>query len=393
MRSRVTKGVCVALIVASAGCQVYDPSLVDSGVDAAGVDAGPCNSRVPPPRPTVADGADGEEIIFGLRNVVLAQADGEAWRDIGLDLDERCTVAPAFDAECHPRRRAQAPVDGNDGIDNAFGSDLFPLVDLAVGGLEETARAAQEEGKLPVVRIRGWNGMDDDPRVDVTISNSIYAVNDAGDGTPALHRVEAFEPVDIATGERLPFPVWDGTDFAFFREDTFFDGDPEQPLIRDDNAYVVGRRVVANLPSRVEILFPADLVGVLVKVTDATAIGRISDDGLTLEDAVVSGRWAVLDLLMTAENIGVCRETPQYDILVGQLDSIADIRSMPGTGGPDSICDAISVGVGFTGTRLRFGGVTPGPPVANVCTTTDGGTTDPDAGPTDPDAGVGMDGG
>ena len=386
MRTGFVRGLCAALVVVSTGCQVYDSSLLDSGVDGGRVDAGPCNSRVPPARPSTPDAADTEEVIFGLRMVVLDQTDGDAWQRMGLDLDGLCTGPPAYETECLPPRRSQPPGDGDDGIDNTFGSDLFPLVDLAVMGLQSTARAAQEEGKLPAVRIRQWNGMDDDPQVDVTVTNAIYMVRDAGDGTPAAHRLEAFEPVDPMSGMRLPFPLWDGTDFAYFRVDTFFEGDLDRPLIRDDNAYVVDRWIVASLPARVEILFPADEVGVLVRLTDATAIGRISEDGLTLEDAVVSGRWAVLDLLSTAENIGVCRGTGQYDILTGQLDTIADIRAQPGTGGPTARCDAISLGVGFTGTRMHIGGLTMGPPVANICVGVDGGASSLDAG-------VGMDGG
>ena len=115
-------------------------------------------------------------------------------------------------------------------------------------------------------------------------------------------------------------------------------------------------------------------------------MGRISDDELTLENAVVSGRWSILDLLSTAENIGVCRGTGQYDILEAQLNAIADIRSRSGTGGPGVTCDAISVAVEFTGTRILCGGLTPGPAIANVCVDGDGGAPGLDAG-------VGMDGG
>jgi hypothetical protein len=204
-----------------------------------------------------------------------------------------------------------------------------------------------------------------------------------------------FEPRYLSDGTRPPPPNWDGNDYGWFRTETFLDGDPDRPLLRDDNAYISNRLVVARLPERIEILFPAEEVGVLVKVTGAIAIGRISDDLMSIEDVVVAGRWAVNDLLSTAENVGVCRGTPQYDILSGQLDTIADIRSNPGTGGPDVLCDAISLGVGFSGSRMRWGGLTPGPPVRNVCTDPlDGGVPDAgvaDAGVADagaPDAGV-----
>ncbi len=380
MASLLGRGLALALVgFFAAGCQVYDASLVDAGVDAQAPDAGPCDNRVAPARPTGSDGPDGPEILFGLRMVQLQQDEGAAWASIGLDLDGFCTEAPAYATECLPPRRSRPPEDGDDGIDNVFGAELFPLVDLAVPGLETTARAAQEEGKLPIVRIRGWNGMDDDPRVDVAITNSIYMVRADGDG-PAEHVLNsAFEPVDMA-GTRLPFPAWDGTDYGFFRDTTFLDGNPDQPTIRDDTAYVVNRYVVARLPERVEILFPAMDVGVLVRLTDATAIGRISDDGSTLENATVSGRWSILDLLSTAENVGICRDSDSYGILSGQLDTIADVRSRAGTGGEGIRCDALSLGVVFQGSRLQWGGLTPGPPVRNVCTEVDGGTPALDGG-------------
>ncbi|MCB9598305.1 MAG: hypothetical protein H6719_36665 [Sandaracinaceae bacterium] len=380
MRSFIRRGVALAALVVATGCQVYDASLVDAGVDGGGpIDGGECNNRVAPARPTTADGPDGEEILFGLRRVILAQDEGGLWEGIGLDLDGHCTREPDYATECRPPRRTRPPVDGDDGIDNVFGAELFPLVDLAVMGLETTARAAQEEGKLPVVRIRGWNGMDNDPSVDVAITNAIYMVPEVA-GAPHPHTVNAaFEPVDM--GVRVPPPVWDGTDYGYFRETTFLDGNPDQPTIRDDSAYVVNRYVVARLPERVEILFPAQEVGVLVRLTDATAIGRISEDGSTLEEATVSGRWSILDLLSTAENVGICRDSDSYDILSGQLDTIADVRSRAGSGGAGALCDAISLGVVFTGSRLQWGGLTPGPEVRNVCTEVpDGGGASLDGG-------------
>ncbi|HJL19912.1 MAG TPA: hypothetical protein RMH99_29885, partial [Sandaracinaceae bacterium LLY-WYZ-13_1] len=351
----------------------------------------------------VADGDDEQEYIYGLREVILDQS-GEAWREIGLDLDGLCTTsANGFPTECVPPGMPRPPTDGEEGIDNTFGDRLFPLVDLTVPGLQQTAQAAQEEGKLPALRLRGWNGENDDPRVEVVITNAIFTVPAADDGSIPEFDIESFVAVDPDSGERL-LPDWDGEDYGFFRDTTFFDGDPEQPLIADDNAYVAGGVLVARLPERVTILFPAEEVGVLVRLTDATAFGTFSEDRGVLEDVIVTGRWKTLDLLATAENVGVCRGTDNYRILSGQLDAIADIRSMPGSGGEGVECDAVSLGVQFTGYRMRWGGLTPGPPVRNICeddggvpmdggTGLDAGPGDPDAGAGDPDAGLPSDGG
>lgn len=370
--------------LAVVGCQVYDPDLVDAGRDAG--EAPPCNSRRPPVRPEMPDGDDGEEYLFGLAEVFLDQE--EEWRNIGFDLDEVCTVEPTFETECRPMRRSQPPSDGNDGIDNVFGSDLFPLVEIAVTGLQDTARAAAEDGTMPLMRLRGWNGEDDDRRVDVTITSAIYAVP----ADPMTGEIPTFDVVDFKPQVGgMPFrPIFDGNDYAFLREDTFFEGDPERPLIRDDNAYVAGRYVVARLPDRFEIVFPSMTVGVVVTLTDGIAVGRISDDLMMLEDVVVGGRWAILDLLSTAENVGLCMGDDNYNLLVGTLDRIADVRAQPGSGGEGVVCDAVSAGVTFVGRRVQYGGLVPGPAVIDQCSG-DGGV--PDAGSMGMDGGVPSDGG
>lgn len=365
------------------GCQVYDPSLVgrDAGMDAGPpFDAGPggpCEGHRPPPRPTSADGADVPEAWYGLRLVVLRQS-GDLWRDIGYNLDGLCTYRPTYATECQPTL-PRPETDGTDGIDNVFGGSLFPLVDATVMGLEESARAAQEAGSLPVLRIRNWNGTPDDPRIEITITQAIDMVPGTGQPSPPAGVTFSDYQAQIG-GTPAAEPVWDGEDFGWMRVDTFLGGNLDQPRVYDDNAYVAGGVIVASLPTNVEILFPAETTGVVVRIAGGIATARIGADGITLEDVVVAGRWRVVDLLSTAENVGVCMGSGEYDLLEARLYQIADVRGEPGTGGMGVPCDAISLGVGFTGTKLRVAGTTLGRPVANVCLTTmDGGV--PDAGP------------
>lgn len=356
-----------ALALACAGCQFYDPALLDAAVDAGGIDGGPCALRRPPARPTGADAPDQEELVFSLKEVVLDQG-GEAWRDIGYDVDGLCSVPPEPVVECVPPSRTADPeVDGNNGIDNVFGHLLFPLVEVTVPDLEVTARAAQEEGiGNPVLRLRGWNGADDDPHVEVVISQAVFGT--PGDGTPAPPAVTVGpDGPRLPDGGTPPPPAWMGDDWFWVRDDTFFMGDEAQPLVRDDNAYVAGRVLVITLPDRIDVIFTAETEGLLVRLTDARASGRISADGTMLEDVTVAGRWSVLDLLMTASAIGVCPGSAEHRILVSQLERIADVRSTPGTGGAGVACDAVSLGVEFTGYRAHWAGLAPAPPLPNLC--------------------------
>jgi hypothetical protein len=372
MRSRSL----VALLLI--GCQVYDPALVerDAGQN------GACDGRRPPPRPDVADGPDVDELVIGLRDVVLDQEGDDLWRDMGFNLDGYCTSPPESARECEPAGTSRPVSDGNDGVDNTFGSDLFPLVNATVPGLEETSRAAQLAGNgLPVLRIRRWNGLADDPRVEVTITQAVATAPANADGSAPDIVIEDFL-AENPDGTPADPPLWDGRDYAWMRADTFLAGDPDQPLVSDDNAYIANNMVVVSLPDRVEILFSADNAGVMVRLTGGLAVGTLNAERTLMENVIVGGRWSVLDLLQTAENVGVCMDTPEYRVLNARLDAIVDVRSDVGSGGPGVECDAISLGVGFTGFRMNWGGVTEGRPLVSLCSMmqTDGGVTDPDAG-------------
>lgn len=373
----------LAVSASIAGCQVYDPGLLERA------DSGPVTSRQPPPRPVMEDSGD-QELAFGMRMVVMDQ--GNEWAAYGYDVDETVTTGTNRVAQCTPPNRPAPPVDGDEGVDNVFGSAFFPLVLATTPDLEQSSRRAQEEGHLPVVRVLGWNGQPDDPRVDLSIMQAVFTAP-GGDET---------EPPPVPADPTTVRPRWDGRDWSWVRDDVFLEGDITRPLIRDDNAYVAGNVIVARLPSRVDIVFPADRYGVLVRLTDAVVTGRISEDRTGVEDVIVSGRWSINDLLGTARNIGVCPGERDYDLLVGQLDIIADVRSDPSSGGEGVSCDAISIGVGFVGSRLRVAGVVEGIALRDLCSMPleDGGVDDggvdgglPDAGAPDAGSDAGQDAG
>lgn len=383
--SRVAKIVALSASVSLLGCSVLDPSLiavdagsVDSGPGDAGVDADSgatvmdgCEdgSRRPPPRPSGPDG-DGPEIVFGLKEVRLIQM-GDAWRDIGFNLDGLCSVPPAPIVECLPPAYPDAEplIDGNQGVDNAFGAELTPLIDLVFPDLADAARESAEEGVGVVLfRIRGWNGEANDPRVDVTVAQSVAGTaGSAVDDTPPDVEFRDFVAYPPGGMEPLPPPMWDGHDWFWVRDEAFFMGDIEQPKVRDDNAYVADNQLVITLPARVEIVFANTENGLLVRLTDGIAVSTISEDRTRISPAMFGGRWSILDLLETARTVNVCDGSPEFNLLRNQLNTIADVRSEPGSGGEGVMCDAISVGVTFEGYRARLAGTTPGQIPPNTC--------------------------
>ena len=369
-------------------CRVFDASLVEPPGDAAVVvddgDTGAdvvtpvpdgsvhpscsAGSRLLPPPPNMPD-EEGPEMVFGMKDVRLNQM-GEAWKEIGLNLDGVCSVAPAPLVECvPPAADAEPQVDGTMGIDNAFGAELFPLIDLVFPALDVDSVEAAEIGiGVVVFRLRGYNGEANDPRVDVTISQSVAGAAGSADQTePPDVAFDAFQAVDPTSREPLAAPLWDGNDWMWLRNESFATMDLERPLVRDDAAYVVDNQLIVNLPENVEIIFAGTGSGVNVRLTDGTAIGTFNEDRTRINPMVIAGRWSVLALLDTAMSVGVCMGDTEFTILVNQLDAIADVRSRPGTGGATVECDAISVGVTFEGFPVRIGGITEAQPLPNGC--------------------------
>ncbi|MBX3249850.1 MAG: hypothetical protein KF901_21915 [Myxococcales bacterium] len=373
-----------AFVILLTGCQVFDPALVAPPADAAEpeVDSGPVDAggavtcsdgtplRRPPPRPAGDAGGD-QTIIIGLRDVGLRQT-GDSWRDIGFDLDGLCTETALSDVECVPPADVAVQLDGNGGIDNAFHS-LFEVVNLVFPELASTAVMSALDGVgVVTLTIRGWNGTRNDARVDVSLAQSVAGIPGTGQAAPpdVEIRGDDYRVYPAGSGEGatpLPRPAWDGEDWLWVRDEAFFMNNPEQPRVRDNNAYIADGQLVVRLPDRVEIIFAGDEQGIRVLLTDGYAVGTFDEAFERVSPMTVAGRWSVLDMLDTAAAVGICAGSTEYNILQNKLNEVADVRAVPGTGGMDVECDAVSIGVNFEGYRVRIAGLTPGQPLPNVC--------------------------
>jgi hypothetical protein len=298
--------------------------------DDAGVDATPgVSSHTAPPRPSVADGASGPDAVFVLNEVRWDQA--EDWERIGFDLDGLATSPPDGEAECvAPSPDGPVEPDGFGGTDNAAGHNILPLLLTIVPDAQAGARALQAEGiGALLVRIREWNGADDDPRV---------------------------------TGDFLLGTVGRDPEGAFLvSESAFLGGDIERPRASDDNAYVAGGALVMRLPDRAPIDIAFGGTTLPIVLTDVLLVVRL--DG----DATLAGRWSIPDVIEAVPRIGVCRGTADDGVLLRALDLSADIRMVPGTGGPGASCEALSLGLAFSVAPATFAGIGPSATAVPPC--------------------------
>lgn len=347
-----------------------DGSTADGGVlpdgacrpgDAGVVGAPGCDLRRPPARPVCPPSDAGVDVslLFALRDVSFKNTD---WATDGYDLDGLCTVDGTAPAECAgPGMREHVP-DGEGGIDNAFARQIVPILTSAQPSFETDMQARQLEGRFTILlRIDGWNGLPDDPYVEVAFAQGICA---AREGDPPC------------SNDMPGVPAWDGADLFFAGESSFLGGDETMPLALDPAAYVANRTLVVRLPAGVSLqLAGADRI-LPVGLTDATLTGVLAPGAETLRDVLLVGRWARSDVLSAADEGLLCVTDPAghpEDLIARRalesaLDQALDVmRESRGTM-PPAECESVSLGIGFTGWAGRWGGLVAGPMIPDPCT-------------------------
>jgi len=372
-----------ALLVGGFGttaCSPFDASIIPPLEDTSiGCTEG--NTR-PPSRPvaSTAPDAGGDEPDFwvAMRDVLLDQSDNR-WATIGYNIDGRCTDLnnAVSTTECLPVEGRAHEVDGNLGTDNSFGHNLFPLLDLAFPGLDETAIEAELWGLgNPLIRIRGWNGTLNDSQVQMILTQSVFATPSNGGAPPVVHIIGSAAFLDAEGTMPAPLPIWDGTDYFWGRDDTFAvptaapDLDAATPLVVDNNAYVANGILVATVPNGTEIILVGDGLGTRVRLSGMIATANIAElklEGASSITVTIAGRWGFNDLLRTAEPVGVCPGSGQFNLLRNQVSAITDVLLDPNPQNIGTQCDAVSLGITFEAYPANFGGLAPGQELPTPC--------------------------
>lgn len=342
----MTRPLAVALLsgwlaASACACAAFDESRLGSAEDA----GAQCPLTLPPPRPTGADTDGVPERVYAIHRPVIDQS-GDRWRTIGYDLDGFCSQEPDIRVECvPPSPMAPLELDGVGGIDNSFGHNISEIILIDQPDFEESAREGVARGLGAILlRVSGWNGEPDDPRVSTALIQSVFGSGEALSGFTDVDVSKRLLRVD---GVLREIPAWDGEDYFWARPDSFLEGDPSRPLITDDNAYVSDGVLVVLLPSRFPFVLTGNNEGARFTLSDAVFTVELDADQVTARHAVLAGRWDTDDLLEVIAAAGYCPGTPDYNGLSLLLRLTADIRTTPGTGGMGVECDALSFALVF----------------------------------------------
>jgi hypothetical protein len=325
----------------------------DGGTSGTGGGGGsaPAGGITPPARPDGAPAGDGPGVLLGTSKIYIgtktrAGADSnDAWKDFGYDLDGQVT-GQDFSNHCTPAENAPPKnifPDGNNGVDNAFGKVLLPLLKSAAGAagsgdLEVELNNAIAEGTF----------------------NIMMDLRDLGSAT-------SYDPVNAAllVGKEGMGSTWKVAP-EFLNDPT----DPASSKVTFPNSYVVDDTWVSGDKGTVTLNISIGGIVVDLNIRAAVITMKLNADHTAASDGIISG---VLD---TEELVGQLRDViapflscdgTTVDSILGQIKQASDIMN-DGTQNPDATCNGISIGLGFDASTVTIDGVgAPAEPTTNEC--------------------------
>ncbi len=347
-----------ALAVAAEGCALPSFTLVippEAGPDVGVPEAGPpvCNRATYPDPPSGMDGGvSGPTLVFALRSIDI----GDMGTTPGYDLDNTCTCLYDAGPSCtgasgQVSTYCDLPAgSGNEGIDNQA-SKLFSLIELPVGPAVFSSSVfslqANSGAWSLLFRIEDYNGLPDDPSVEVTL----FPTPGFG-GTPAWMGNDAW-PVNASS----------------------VDGGLSNPKYVSNGAYVAGGTLVASMPTAALTMHGGGYDAITIQLSAGVITAQLSQlNGLWyMKNGVIAARWALSDVFKALgsyrDNNGVpicTSDVPTYTIAKQAICQDADIL-VDGTQPKSAPCDALSIGLGFTADPALLGELSDGGVPSDGC--------------------------
>lgn len=339
---------------AANGHEICDPCSAEADdmgcVNGVTIDPPPADDGLPH-RPDVVDtGADTGELFFRLGDFQLNS--NVHWYSIGRNLDRLDTQAASPMVQCRaPAPASPLPLDGLGGSDNAFGATLVDMIDFAIPCFEEELAQAHRRGQSTLIlRITEWNGTLNDSRVGIALL--VSADGTSADAATVMWDSAARELVNVSDSLAAAPATGAAADTYFVRNDSLTNGTPPVARVSDSEGYINGGTFVFRLPDREEIPLDAGIGSLGLSLTDAVIVGRLTASFDGFDRGVLSGRLSLADLLNAGEGIGLCAGGAQA-IVEMAFQELLDVRSNASDpNDPESECDAVSVGLPFTGTSV-----------------------------------------
>lgn len=262
--------------------------------------------------------------------------DPDAWTLFGRDVDGVQSTATSTGL-CQPADGAVAAdvyPDGDDGIDNAFGKSVLPLL--------------------------GTVSTDFTDRVNGSILNGSFTWLLKID--PVATSASPVTTMVYAADSRTSPPAFDGTDCWPVAPASLADPpDFESANVVFDDGAIVANRLSTGSPGDLELSVPISGTVLTLTAHHARIVIELEDDPNVPTRGVISGVLDTEEFIEEARDVlGFLDPTmcagPAFEAVASAIRKTSDIMK-DGTQDPASTCDGISVGIGFTMGRAGFSGL------------------------------------
>jgi hypothetical protein len=287
-----------------------------------------------------------ETIVLAVHSIDLGEGE---MNPPGYDLDHTCACFMGMGPSCvSPIQHCDFP----DGVDNGA-SKLVQLIQIGLGagnfGSSYFSTKADEGHWSLLIQVTGYNGMADDPQVDVAVFPS-----------PGLSGAT---------------PKWDGTDTWPVTASSVMNGDITKPVYVSMGAYVSNHVLVAALTTVPLTISGSTMQTITITLSEGVFTGTLSGVGNNWEvtDGILAARWAQEDIFGALSsyrngmgqpfctNVPLVYSTAKTAVCNG-LDILKD-----GAGAKSLPCDALSMGIGFKAQSALIGSVITPPPPTPGC--------------------------
>jgi hypothetical protein len=271
----------------------------------------------------------------------------DAWMTYGFDIDGMNTTSN-LNGHCQPFQGAPVGVvsDGAQGIDNGFGKNVLPILLPLVPEIQEQANTALETGQFSL--LFHFSGLADEANKD-PLKTMLYAGSPLGEA-----------------------PKWDGSDCWPLLDSSLTDtNDIASAKITFAESVLAGNSWDSN--GTATLVLPIRILGIEAPMTIYQA--RMSTVMSSTHQGAALGRiGGVLDteeFIDMVRNVAAAVNPPfcgmAFDPTADSIRVASDIMK-DGSQDPNSTCDGISIGIGFTLLHAKLGPIEKAPaPAPKPC--------------------------